>query len=326
MGEILFEKFAKVQKLVRNLTEDQCSGIREAVFWCDDDTWDEYAGTQKRKNYVGAHLFMSSGSLAEELGKSDRTIERWLVVWEKAGWFTREEDVRALDGNMTYANYVRGRAERHRPTSRVFNVSMLCRLLDVRATMLSNKLRIGRDKELIDLIDFALQVREDDFENPPVRAIKDYKPRIIEDWQRVSQDGPPDKWEYLYEPKKESAGAGAGAKVEPENLTEGTGNPEERLSVIDHITSADEFEKVVDDIFPYSVSILQDEGDFIINFLPEHINEQGRLDIDLVGVTDEIKKEFYDLDAGPVGRVERFSESNADVLLAIRKYLDEQRE
>ena len=62
--------------------------------------------------------------------------------------------------------------------------------------------------------------------------------------------------------------------VEPENSTKGMRNPKEGISVIDYITSADEFAKVVDDTFPYSVSILQDEGDFIINFLPEHINEQ----------------------------------------------------
>lgn len=324
MGEILFEKFAKVQKYVRNLTEEQRSGIRETVFWCDDDTWDEYSGTPKRKNYVGAHLFMSIGSLAEELAKDDRTIERWLEIWEKAGWFARQKDVRALDGNMTYANYVRGRPKSQHPTSRVFNVSMLCRLLDVRATILSNKLRIGRDKELEPLIDFALQVREDDFENPPIRAIKDYKPRLIDDWTLVSQEGPPDKWEDLFEAKKESAGEGAGAKVETDS--ERTSESTDQLSSIDVITSDDEFAKVVDDLFPFTVSILRDDDDFVIEFLPEHINEQGQLDIDRVGVGDEIKEEFFDLDSGPVGRVEQFSESNADVLLAVRKYLDKERE
>lgn len=324
MGEILFEKFAKVQKYVRNLTEEQRSGIRETVFWCDDDTWDEYSGTPKRKNYVGAHLFMSIGSLAEELAKDDRTIERWLVIWEKEGWFARQKDVRALDGNMTYANYVRGRPKSQHPTSRVFNVSMLCRLLDVRATILSNKLRIGRDKELEPLIDFALQVREDDFENPPIRAIKDYKPRLIDDWMQVAQEGPPDKWEDLFEAKKESAVAGAGAKVETDS--EGTSKSTDQLSSIDVITSDNQFAKIADDLFPYTVSISQEDGDFPIEFRPEHINEQGRLDIDLVGVTDEIKEEFYDLSVGAVGRVRNFNNANSEVLLAMRRYLDKQRE
>lgn len=324
MGEILFEKFAKVQKYVRNLTEEQRSGIRETVFWCDDDTWDEYSGAPKRKNYVGAHLFMSIGSLAEELAKDDRTIERWLEIWEKAGWFARQKDVRALDGNMTYANYVRGRPKSQHPTSRVFNVSMLCRLLDVRATILSNKLRIGRDKELEPLIDFALQVREDDFENPPIRAIKDYKPRLIDDWMQVSQEGPPDRWEDLFEAKKESAVAGAGAKVETDS--ERTSKSTDQLSSIDVITSDDEFAKINDDLFPYTVSISQEDGDYPIDFLSEHINEQGQLDIDLVGVTDEIKEEFYDLSVGAVGRVRNFNNANSEVLLAMRRYLDKQRE
>lgn len=324
MGEILFEKFAKVQKYVHNLTEDQRSGIRETVFWCDDDTWDEYRGKPKRKNYVGAHLFMSAGSLAVDQGKGERTLQRWLVIWEKAGWFARQEDVRALDGNMTYANYVRSRPKTQHPTSRVFNVSMLCRLLDVRETVLSNKLRMGRDKELEALIDFALQVREDDFENPPIRAIKDYKPRLIDDWMQVAQEGPPDRWEDLYEAKKESAGEGASVKVKTDS--ERTSESTDQLSSIDVITSDDEFAKVVDDLFPFTVSILRDDDDFVIEFLPEHINEQGQLDIDRVGVEDEIKEEFFDLDSGPVWRVEQFSESNAEVLLAVRKYLDKQRE
>ena len=324
MGEILFEKFAKVQKYVHNLTEDQRSGIRETVFWCDDDTWDEYRGKPKRKNYVGAHLFMSAGSLAVDQGKGERTLQRWLVIWEKAGWFARQEDVRALDGNMTYANYVRSRPKTQHPTSRVFNVSMLCRLLDVRETVLSNKLRMGRDKELEALIDFALQVREDDFENPPIRAIKDYKPRLIDDWMQVAQEGPPDRWEDLYEAKKESAGEGASAKVETDS--ERTSESTDELSSIDVITSDDEFAKINDDLFPYTVSISQEDGDFPIDFLSEHINEQGQLDIDLVGVTDEIKEDFYDLSVGAVGRVRNFNNANSEVLLAMRRYLDKQRE
>lgn len=319
MGEILFEKFAKVQKLVRNLTEDQCSGIRETVFWCDDDTWDEPSGTPKRQNYVGAHLFMSSGSLAEELGKNDRTIERWLVVWEKAGWFAREEDVRALDGNMTYANYVRGRPERNCPTSRVFNVSMLCRLLDVRATMLSNKLRIGRDRELEDLIDFALHVREDDFENPPVRAIKDYKPRLIEDWQRVSRDGPPDKWEDLLEAKKDSAGAGAVEKVEKQVVSEGTGNPEEGLSVTDHIITADEFAKLIEEIFPRDFAFEYNDAHEIVTFQKEHINNDGHLDIHKTGLPMGLIVAF---EKSPAAKeLRNYNAFRQENLLDIRNYM-----
>ena len=319
MGEILFEKFAKVQKLVRNLTEDQRSGIRETVFWCDDDTWDEPSGTPKRQNYVGAHLFMSSSSLAEELGKDGRTIERWLVKWENAGWFAREEDARALDGNMTYANYVRGRAEGHRPTSRVFNVSMLCRLLDVRATMLSNKLRIGRDKDLENLIDFALQVREDDFENPPVRAIKDYKPRLIEDWTRVSRDGPPDKWEDLLEAKKDSAVAGAGAKVKKENFTEGIGNPEEGLSVTDHIITADEFAKLIEEIFPRDFAFDYNGSDEIVTFQKEHINRDGYLDIHKTGLPMGLIAAF---EKSPAAKeLKNYNAFRQENLLAIRNYM-----
>ncbi|WP_276908865.1 hypothetical protein [Corynebacterium riegelii] len=321
MGEILFEKFAKVQKYVLNLTEEQRSGIRETVFWCDDDTKDEYSGTPKRKNYVGAHLFMSIGSLAEELNKDDRTIERWLGIWEKAGWFARQKDVRALDGNMTYANYVRGRPKSQHPASRVFNVSMLCRLLDVRATILSNKLRIGRDKELELLIDFALQVREDDFENPPIRAIKDYKPRLIDDWTLVAQEGPPDKWEDLYEPKKESARPGACAKVETGDTTKGTGNPEEGLSVTDHTISTDDFAKepTLKDQFPLIITYISDvTGDYVdIVFQLEDITDEGVLVPDTHLPSDEEEKRTYlDEVYGVPPKIAQFNEKWGEEMMA----------
>ncbi|WP_175975117.1 hypothetical protein [Corynebacterium sp. Marseille-Q2823] len=124
--------------------------------------------------------------------------------------------------------------------------------------------------------------------------------------------------------KKESAGEGASAKVD--TGIEGVSSPPNELSSIDVITSDDEFAKINDDLFPYTVSISQEDGDYPIDFLSEHINEQGQLDIDLVGVTDEIKEEFYDLSVGAVGRVRNFNNANSEVLLAMRQYLDKQRE
>lgn len=324
MGNIINEKFAKVHKYVFNLSATDYVDLLDLIEYCDDDTWEAFDYERNRRNYIGAHIFMSRGSLAEELDKDRSNLKKTFKSWESSGWLIRADKVKALQDDRTYKQFISG-WKGTPPIHYVFNVSMLCRLLDVRETAKKYKIRLKENDDFKALVWFALTSHPDDFNNPPIDSfINGYKPRAIIEWQSVSRNGAPDTWEDLYEAKKESAGEGAGAKVETD--LERAAHLSNELSTIDVITSADEFAKVSDELFPFTVSIIQDEGDLIIDFLPEHINEQGRLDIDRVGVTDEIKEEFYDPNVGPSGRVERFNESHNNILLAMRRYLDEQRE
>lgn len=325
MGKVLQEKFIEVGDLIPGLTGDQKWSMLQALGNVDDDTWEQFDEDRNRQNRIGSHMFKSRNTLGKEQGKSKTSMERWFKQWCEMGLWADARDVPGLENDRTYNSYYSNVPDDQRPKHFVFNVTWMCNLLDLRASMKSHRISDVGDDRVQALVKIALTDPEESMRSPRTTSfLKDFKPRILKSLDL--DDDPPERWEDLFPEKENSAKAGAGAKVETQNLTEGTGNPEERLSSIDVITTDDEFAKIVDDLFPFTVSILQDDDDFVIEFLPEHINEKGQLDIDRVGVADEIKEEFYDLDAGPAGRVERFSDSNADVLLAVRKYLDKQRE
>lgn len=325
MGKVLQEKFIEVGDLIPGLTGEQKWSILQALGNVDDDTWEQFDEDRNRQNRIGSHMFKSRNTLGKEQGKSKTSMERWFKQWCEMGLWADARDVSGLENDRTYNSYYSSVPDDQRPTHFVFNVTWMCNLLDLRASMKSHRISDVGDDRVQALVKIALTDPEESMRSPRTTSfLKDFKPRILASLDL--DDDPPERWEDLFPEKKNSAGAGAGAKVENQSVSDGTGNPKEGLSSIDVITSDDEFAKVVDDLFPFTVSILRDDDDFVIEFLPEHINEEGQLDIDRVGVADEIKEEFYDVDAGPVGRVERFSDSNADVLLAVRKYLDEQRE
>ena len=65
-----------------------------------------------------------------------------------------------------------------------------------------------------------------------------------------TQDKIPEKWDGLFPEKENSAWAGAVQKVKKDNLTKGSVNPEEGLSVTDHIITKDEFANLLKEIFP----------------------------------------------------------------------------
>lgn len=325
MGTYLPGKLITVQELMTNMNAQSRSYLCTFAKIADDNTAEEYDYENDRQNYIGAHVFKSKRGLASEWGLKPSTLRDYFSEWLESGWVIPADEIRALDDNPTFENWKRKNPGKQGYKHYVVNVCMLFRLLDVQYTLQKYHLNLSSEG-VQELLDFALIRRETDMENPPVDKLINpgYQPRLLTQWTVVKQQGPPDRWEDLYEAKKESAVAGAGAKVETDS--ERTSKSTDQLSSINVITSDDEFAKVVDDLFPFTVSILRDDDDFVIEFHPEHINEKGQLDIDRVGVGDEIKEEFFNLDSGPVGRVEQFSESNADVLLAVRKYLDKQRE
>ena len=325
MGIYLPGKLAGVQELMTNMKPQYRSYLCTFAKIADDNTAEEYDYENDRQNYIGAHVFKSKRGLASEWGLKPSTLRDHFSEWLRSGWVIPADEIRALDDNPTFENWKRKNPGKQGYKHYVVNVCMLFRLLDVQYTLQKYHLNLSSEG-VQELLDFALIRRDTDMENPPVDELKNpgYQPRLLTQWTVVKQQGPPDKWEDLYEPKKESAVAGAIAKVETDS--ERTSKSTDQLSSIDVITSDDEFVKINDDLFPYTVSISQEDGDFPIDFLSEHINEQGQLDIDLVGVTDEIKEDFYDLSVGAVGRVRNFNNANSEVLLAMRRYLDKQRE
>lgn len=305
-----------------DLSGDPSRILRDLMDGFDDDTWDTWDYERNRQNYIGAHMWVAKSTIASRIRKKRPSVSRSFKEMENKGWITQAQNVKALENNKTYA--INAPKTSGEPTKHyVFNFSKMCRVLNVVATVEHFGLKFDSDDAGV-LLECARTDYPDDYENPTYRSVKDFEELVILNYKDLIKNGPPDRWEDLQLVKKENAGKGAGEKVE--TGTEGNINPSNEISFTDVITSDDEFEKVVDQLFPYTVSIIQDDDDFTIEFLPEHINDQGYLDIDCIGVPDAIKEEFYDPGSGPAGRVERFSEANVDVLFAIRRYLDEQRE
>lgn len=321
MGYGLKRKF-EIIDWYTDLAGDASRILRDLMDGFDDDTWDAWDYKRNRQNYIGAHVWVSKSKIASRIRKGRSSVSRSFKEMENKGWITQAHNVKALDNNRTYianAPTISGEPPKHY----VFNISKMCRVLNVVATVELFGLKFDSDDAGV-LLECARTDYPDDYENPTYRSVEDFEDLVILNYEDLIKYGPPDRWEDLQLAKKESAGEGASAKVG--TGTEGVSIPPEELSSIDVITSDDEFAKIADDLFPYTVSISQEDGDFPIDFLSEHINEQGQLDIDLVGVTDEIKEEFYDLSVGAVGRVRNFNNANSEVLLAMRRYLDKQRE
>ena len=143
---------------------------------------------------------------------------------------------------------------------------------------------------------------------------------MIDDWELVSRDGPPENWEDLFETKKESAVAGASAKVETRNTTKRTGDPKEGLSVTDHIISADDFAKepTLADQFPLTISYISDVAEDYVDvvFQLDDITSEGFLDQNSYLPEDEEEKQSYlDEIYGVPPKIARFNEKWGEKML-----------
>lgn len=281
MGQILETGLVRVQKLMTNISAQARAYLFTLVQYADDNTDETYNYELDRQNYIGANIFKSKNGLAKEWDIPRSTLRDHFQEWIESGWIVLAKDVRALDDNPTFENWKaknNGRGVKHY----VFNVSMYCRLLDVLHTMKVQNLNMSSDG-MRELIEFALVKRPDDVENPPVKKLykPGYEPRLLAQWKMVKKEGPPDKWEDLYEPKKESAGQGAGAKVE-------TGVTE--LSSFDYTTLEQKFAKQRRHHDKYSnlayglplhleFADPEDESKRLeLDLGVEHINDDGHLD------------------------------------------------
>lgn len=202
MGQILETGLVRVQKLMTNISPQSRAYLFTLVQFADDNTDDTYNYELDRQNYIGANIFKSKSGLAKEWGIPRSTLRGYFKEWIEGGWIICAKDVRALDNNPTFENWMakhNGRGVEHY----VFNVSMYCRLLDVLHTMKVQGLDMS-DGGVKELIAFALVKRPDDAENPPVKKLykPGYEPRLLARWRMVKQEGPPDRWEDLYEAKK----------------------------------------------------------------------------------------------------------------------------
>ncbi|MDK8242501.1 MULTISPECIES: hypothetical protein [Corynebacterium] len=280
MGKVLQEKFIEVGDLIPGLTGEQKWAILQSLGNVDDDTWEEFDEERNRQNRIGSHMFKSKNTLGKEQGKSKTTMERWFKQWCEMGLWADARDVEGLENDRIYNSYYGHVPENQRPTHFVFNVTWMCNLLDLRASMKSHRISDVQDERVQALAKIALTHPEESMNSPRTTSfLKDFKPRILESLDL--NDDPPERWEDLYEPKKESAWAGAGAKVETSKA---------ELSTFDYTTLEQKFAKQQQRYDKYSnlayelplrleFADPEDESKRLELVLgEEHINEDGHLD------------------------------------------------
>lgn len=321
MGIYLPQKLIVVQELMTNMNAQSRSYLCTFAKIADDNTAEEYDYENDRQNYIGAHAFKSKRGLASEWGLKPSTLRDYFSEWLRSGWVIPADEIRALDDNPTFENWKRKNPGKQGYKHYVVNVCMLFRLLDVQYTL--EKYHLNMSSEGVqELLDFALIRRDTDMENPPVDELirPGYQPRLLTQWKMVKKEGPPDKWEDLYEPKKESAVAGASAKVETRNTTKRTGDPKEGLSVTDHIISADDFAKEppLEDQFPLTISYISDVAEDYVDvvFHLDDITSEGVLDQNsYLPEDEEEKKSYLDEIYGVPPKIARFNEKWGEKML-----------
>lgn len=280
MGKVLQEKFIEVGDLIPGLTGEQKWSILQSLGNVDDDTWEQFDEERNRQNRIGSHMFKSRGTLGKEQGTRRTTMERWFKQWCEMGLWADARDVEGLENDRTYNSYYSHVSEDQRPIHFVFNVTWMCNLLDLKASMKSHRIIDIQDDRVQALAKIALSDPEESMRSPRTTSfLKDFKPRILGSLDL--NDDPPERWEDLFEPKKESAGAGAGTKVE---------TSKDELSTFDYTTLEQKFAKQQQRYDKYSnlayelplrlaFTDPEDESKRLeLNLGVEHINDDGYLD------------------------------------------------
>ena len=323
MGKVLQEKFIEVGDLIPGLTGEQKWTILQALGNVDDDTWEHFDEERNRQNRIGSHMFKSRNTLAKEQGTRRTTMERWFKKWCEMGLWADARDVPGLENDRTYNSYYSHVPKDQRTTHFVFNVTWMCNLLDLRASMKSHRVSDVKDERVQTLAKIALSEPEESMRYPRTTSfLKDFKPRILESLDL--DDDPPESWEDLFPEKENSARAGAVQKVKKDNLTKGTGNPEEGLSVTDHNITKDEFANLLEEIFPKVFFYTHNGKEESVTFSPEHIDDYGRLQLRKAGLT---KMEIVSFNESPAGKeLQHYNDWRKEDFLQIRRYLDMQRE
>lgn len=323
MGKVLQEKFIEVGDLIPGLTGDQKWSILQSLGNVDDDTWEQFDEERNRQNRIGSHMFKSRGTLGKEQGKSKTTMERWFKQWCEMGLWADARDVEGLENDRTYNSYYSHVTEDQRPVHFVFNVTWICNLLDLRASMKSHRISDIEDDRVEALAKIALSEPEESMRSPRTTSfLKDFKPRILASLDL--DDDPPERWDDLFPEKENSAWAGAVQKVKKDNLTKGSVNPEEGLSDSDHIITKDEFANLLKEIFPKAFFYTHNGKDQSVTLTPEHIDDHGRLELRKAGLTEMEIVSFNKSSAGE--ELQKYNAFRNEDLLQIRRYLDAQRE
>lgn len=205
MGKVLQEKFIEVGDLIPGLTGEQKWTILQALGNVDDDTWEEFEEERNRQNRIGSHMFKSRGTLAREQGTSRTSMERWFKQWCEMGLWADASDVEGLENDRTYNSYYGHVPEEQRPKHFVFNVTWMCNLLDLRASMKSHRISDVKDERVKALAKIALTDPEESMNSPRTTSfLEDFKPRILKSLD--FNDDPPERWEDLFEAKKKAPG------------------------------------------------------------------------------------------------------------------------
>lgn len=145
---------------------------------------------------LGAHMMYSKADIARKWGKRPHTITGWFKVWEQSGWVANAKNVHRLDKDVIHAQFTRSQIIDPVAKHYVFNVSKLCRLLDVKDT-LDHHFWYMSNEEQKPLIDFALKTFDDDFDNQTTYDLVTYRPNIINDWSMIGSSEYISTWDDL---------------------------------------------------------------------------------------------------------------------------------
>lgn len=226
MGRIIPQQLVSVGYLITDLTDAQKLYLMQLSEYFDDNS--DYS--PGRQNKIGGRCFPAKEKLATQWNKIPNTIKAWFRAWESSGWIIDAEKTERCKNDEVYLKHLKEykRSGPTRPKHYVFNVSKLCRLLDIKSTIAFHKAEMG-DESILKLLEFALKTFEDDFNNPPVHNFISpaYKPNIIHDLDSAFKGGEPSSWQELIE-KVGSPGEG----------TDDSGNTKELegLSITDNST------------------------------------------------------------------------------------------
>lgn len=304
----------------------------------DDDTWEEFNFSRKRKNYIGAHMWKTQNAIAKRCHKKHvKTVRRWITEWIDKNWVTLAKEVKALDDNTTYKIHMGNRysdKEQDKQKHLVLNVSKLCRMLDILETIEYFKLEDNLSaEEAYDITDslYALAWTDYplDYEQPPCSDINDYVPGVLLEYEKYLQNGAPENWSDAITIMEKGDGQKTTAKkVQEKSKSKNQGgntSVSQELSYSDNSIDKEEYEKLEQELFPRSFVISRKNGENVtIEFTPQHINDNGELDIYRLQIDDDVIDDFYEDTV--FKEVHYYNTYNHDDLLRMRQYLDAQQD
>lgn len=192
----IFNALAEVKAMPTHLKANQRYWLMCLSCYFDQETRSEDHGSYQYPRILGAHLMKSKADIAKELYETKSIVKQNFRTLESSGWIIDAEQTERLKDDPLYASLVDKYLGSMPPKHYAFNISKLCRLLDVKATVESCESWISKEKAT-PLLDFAQETFSDDFENQTTYDLVTYRPNIISDWSMIGSSESPDTWDDL---------------------------------------------------------------------------------------------------------------------------------